>query len=172
MKSFEEICKKYYRVPIQVHSDLLYILKRKNGLPEQPGRIKDSNYYFSLMSCLREIGAIEDDLTTDKLSAKGKELIKRGYVFEDLHEMEKIEKRKERREKMALAISIIGILTAVAGFFFPIQKDSCASSPAFPEVPEVKPMIIGARIDTSAYMNQIEQAPKDTCKQNCQKNKN
>lgn len=172
MKSFEEICRKYYRVPIRVHSDLLYILKRKNGLPEQPGRIKDSNYYFSLMSCLREIGAIEDDPTTDILSAKGKELIKRGYVFEDLHEMEKIEKRKERREKIALTISILGILTAIFGLFFPIQKNPCTSSPTVEEVPEVQLMIVGTGIDTSAQVNQIDQACKDTCNQNCQKNKN
>ena len=171
MRSIEEICRKYYRVPIRVHSDLLYILKRKNGLPEQPGRIRDSNYYISLMSCLREIGAIENDPTTDRLSAKGKELIQRGYVFEDLHEMEKIEKRKERREKAALIISILSILTAVFGLFFPIQKNPYASSPTVEEVPEVQLMTIGTGIDTSAQVNQIDQACKDTCNQNCDKNK-
>lgn len=123
MEGVGEISNKYHKPLKIIHSDLLYLLKRRMGLCEkEEGRLVDSEYVHSLYGCLRDIGALEDVYTTIVVSDTGCEMVRRGYVYEDLHEIEKSQVRERIMGIITLIIAIIGAFTGIAGLFFPRER--------------------------------------------------
>lgn len=75
MKSFEEICDKYQKLPVRVELDLRYALR--NGKPKKRWERK---YYLSLRDLLEKEGYIEFVFPQYRISENGKKVLKRGWV--------------------------------------------------------------------------------------------
>ena len=115
MKSFEDICREYYKSDEELENDLMSLLRYKDS-GERPSRHISGDYSNDLLILLERMGLLEDFVIERKITDRGREVIKRGWITKDYATPKKKENWKIYREWLALGIALIlGIL----GLFFP-----------------------------------------------------
>lgn len=164
MKTVEEVCDRFFKSEEDLERDLMLYLKYKESGTNPPQHIR-GEYQDAVIWILEKCECLDDLSWRREINDKGKEFIKRGWVIRDYATPKRKEWWKITREWIALFVAIvIGLL----GCFLPIKK----TDQAIPELMEImveSVKVISQQLDS---ITQIDQACKDTCNQNCQKNKN
>lgn len=163
MVRLEEICERFFKSEKALEGDLMLVMRQKVAGVEPPVYIK-GDYLHNLIKLLIDIECLEDTGWGTKVTEKGKEYYKRGWILHDYITQERRTIWKITREWIALAVAIIGTIT---GVIFPIQK----VPQSHPILFEFKGMIPDTTIDLSDIINEVDQACDSACKKNCNKNK-
>lgn len=163
MKSIEEICDRFFKSEEDLERDLMLYLKYKESGKNYPRHIT-GEYLDAVVWILEKCECLNDLAWRREINDKGEEFIKRGWVIRDYATPKRKEWWKVIREWAALFIAVaFGFL----GCFLPIKK----TDQAIPELMEVMVESVNVISQQLDSITKIGQACKDTCNQNCQKNK-
>ena len=163
MRSIEEISERFFKSEEDLERDLVLYLKYKESGKNPPQHIR-GEYLDAIVWILEKCECLDDLAWRREINEKGKEFIKRGWVLRDYATPKRKEWWKTIREWAALLIAIV---FGALGCFLPIKK----TDKAVPELVEVMVESVNVISQQLDSITKIGQASKDTCNQNCQKNK-
>lgn len=155
MKSFEEICDRFYKSEEDLERDLMSYLKYKESGKNPPLHVR-GEYQDAIIWILEKCECLNNLEWRREINDKGKELIKRGWILRDYATPKRKEWWKVTREWITILLALVfGIL----GCFLPIERTEQQD----PEVVKVIVdgiYVIPQQLDSTT---QIDQACKDTC---------